>query len=169
MNGKRYVFHIRIIVIADKSFMQKYTERGGGSHSATCFCMFCGCLRNFKHVSYPGGCIDCRARGKVYGEDGIQICGHYDPCTPEFLAWQTERYNQLCRLVPEFPLSSLPAWEDVTQLREECLKRCVGPFAGYRAQIAKKSGKDKTTARELSDCPGFSVRRVTMLRFPISH
>ena len=151
VNAKRYAVNIRVVVIADKSFMQKYTERGGGSHSATCFCMFCGCLRNFKHVGYPGGCLDCRARGRVYGEDGIQICPHYDPCTKEFLAWQTERYNQLCRLVPEFPLSSLPAWEDVTQLREECLKRCVGPWAGHRAQIAKKSGKGSMNARELSD------------------
>jgi hypothetical protein len=151
VNDKRYTVCIHVIVIADKSFMQKYVERGGGSHASTCFCMYCGCMRNFKHLGYPGGCLDCRARGKVYGEDGIQICGHYDPCTKEFLAWQAERYLELQTLVPEFPLSSLPAWEDVAQLREECLKRCVGPWAGSRAKIAKKSGKDKMTARELSD------------------
>jgi hypothetical protein len=151
VNDKRYQVHLHVIVIADKSFMQKYTERGGGSHSATCFCMFCGCMRNFKHVGYPGGCLECRALGKVYGEDGIQICGHYDACTKDFLQWQTARYEELCRLVPEFPLSSLPAWEDVSQLREECLKRCVGQWAGCRAQIARKSGKNSMTARELSD------------------
>jgi hypothetical protein len=109
VNDKRYTMYLHVIVIADKSFMQKYTEHGGGSHSATCFCMFCGCMRNFKHVGYPGGCRDCRALGKFYGEDGIQICPHYDACTKEFLAWQIERYNALCRLVLDFPLSSLPA------------------------------------------------------------
>jgi hypothetical protein len=151
VNDKRYTVYIHIIVVADKSFMQKFTQRGGGSHSATCFCMLCGCMRNFKHVGYPGGCLNCRALGKVYGEDGLQICGHYDLCTTEFLTWQRERYTELCRLVPVFPLSSLPAWEDVQQLREECLKRCVGPWAGYRAQIARKSGKNTMTGRELSD------------------
>ena len=151
VNNKEYPVYIHTMVIADMSFLHKYTERGGGSHSATCFCMFCGCMRNFKHLGYPGGCLDCRARGKVYGEDGIQICAHYDPCTTEFLVWQAERYAELCILVPEYPLSSLPAWEDVAQLQEECLKRCVGPLAGYRSQIGKKSGKEKMTARELSD------------------
>jgi hypothetical protein len=151
VNNKQYPVYIHTMVMADMSFLHKYTERGGGSHSATCFCMFCGCMRNFKHLGYPGGCRDCRARGIVYGEDGIQICPHYDPCTTEFLAWQAERYKELCILVPEFPLSSLPAWEDETQLREECLKRCVGPWAGFRSKIVKKSGKDKMTARELSD------------------
>jgi hypothetical protein len=151
VNEKKYPVYIHIIVIADMSFLHKFTERGGGSHASTCFCMFCGCMRNFKHLGYPGGCLDCRARGLVYGEDGLQICDHYDACTKEFLSWQTARYNELCKLVPEFPLSSLPAWEDVTQLREECLKRCVGPWAGSRAKIAKKSGKDKMSASDLTD------------------
>ncbi len=52
-------------------------------------------MRHFKHLGYPGGCLDCRARGEVYGNDGIQICGHYDACTEEFLAWQTERLFNL--------------------------------------------------------------------------
>jgi len=151
VNGKRYTVYIQIIVVADLSFLHKYTGRGGGSHASKCFCILCGAMRHFKHLGYPGGCLDCRARGEVYGEDGIQICGHYDVCTEEFLAWQTERYAALCQLVPEFPLSSLPAWNDVDELRAECLKRCVGPWAGARAKVAKTSGKDKMTARELSD------------------
>ena len=53
--------------------MHKYTERGGGSHAASCFCMLCGALRNFKHIGYPGGCRRCRALGIVYDEDGIQM------------------------------------------------------------------------------------------------
>ncbi len=32
-----------------------------------------------------------------------------------------------------------------------CLKRCVGPLAGFRSQISKTSGKGKMTAQELSD------------------
>jgi hypothetical protein len=151
VNGKKYTVYIHISVIADLSFLHKYTERGGGSHTSNCFCMLCGALRNFRHLGYPGGCWDCRARGKVYGEDGVQICPHYDACTEEFLAWQRERYSELCKLVPEFPLSSLPVWEDVAQLREECLKRCVGPLAGWRSKISKKSGKGTMTAMELSD------------------
>jgi hypothetical protein len=151
VNGKKYTVHLHISVIADLSFLHKYTERGGGSHTSNCFCILCGALRNFRHLGYPGGCWDCRARGIVYGEDGIQICDHYDVCTVEFLAWQTNRYAELCKLVPEFPLSSLPVWEDVAQLRVECLKRCVGPLAGFRSQISKTSGKGKMTAQELSD------------------
>ena len=151
VNDQKYTVYLHIIVIADLSFLHKYTRRGGGSHASTCFCMFCGAFRNFKHLGYPGGCLDCRARGAVYGADGIQICPHYDACTEEFLAWQKERYCELSKLVPEFPLSSLPPWANVAQLRDECLKRCVGPLAGFRARIGKTSGKDKMTARELSD------------------
>ncbi len=122
-----------------------------GSHTSNCFCILCGALRNFRHLGYPGGCLDCRARRKFYRDDGIQICGHYDACTEEFLAWQTNRNAELCKLVPEFPLSSLPVWDDVGQLRVECLKRCVGPLAGFRSQkISKTSGKGKMTAQELS-------------------
>jgi hypothetical protein len=151
VNGKRCPVYLHIIVVADLSFLHKYTGRGGGSHASTCFCMLCGALRHFKHLGYPGGCLDCRARGKVYGDDGVQICGHYDACTAEFSAWQTQRYSELCTLVPEFPLTSLPAWDDVAQLRAECLKRCVGPWAGHRAKVAKTSGKGKMTAMKLSD------------------
>jgi hypothetical protein len=63
----------------------------------------CGALRNFKHLGYPGGCRDCRARGKVYGEDGIQLCGHYDAFTEDAaLAWQKDSNSELCKLfVPE--------------------------------------------------------------------
>ncbi len=52
--------------------------------------------------------------------------------------------------MPEYPLTSLPAWEDVDQLRNECLKRCVGTWAGWRVRIEKK-GKGKMTGQQLSD------------------
>ena len=152
VNAKKYNVHIKITSVADLSFLHKYTQRGGGSHAASCFCIMCGALRNFKHMGYPGGCLECRARGIVYcPDDGIQICRHYDRCTPDFLQWQAARYTELCKLVPEFPLTSLPAWDNVNQLREECIKRCVGEYAGWYARISKKSGKGKMTAMELSD------------------
>ena len=150
VHGKNYPVHIKVVVIADMSFLHKYVQRGGGSHSATCFCLFCGALRNFRHHGYPGGCRKCRALGIVYDNDGIQQCTHYEACTVEFLEWQGQRYVELSRLVPEFPLTSLPAWEDVAQLRRECLKRCVGRWSGWRPKI-EKCGKGQMTGADLSD------------------
>ena len=150
VNGKQYTVYIKVVVIADLAFLHKYVLRGGGSHSTTCFCLFCGALRNFRHHGYPGGCRKCRLLGKVYDKDGIQICTHYEAFTEEFLQWQTERYAELSLLVPEFPLTSLPAWEDVAQLRIECLKRCIGPWSGWRAKI-EKTGKGAMTGQALSD------------------
>ena len=147
---QEYPVYIKTVVIADLAFLHKYMKRGGGSHSATCFCLFCGALRNFRHHGYPGGCRKCRLLGVVYDDDGTQICLHYEACTGEFLLWQSERYAALCLLVPEFPLTSLPAWEDVAQLRLECLKRCVGTWAGWRGRIEKK-GKGQMTGEALSD------------------
>jgi hypothetical protein len=120
VNGKKYTVYIKVAVIADLAFLHKYVQRGGGSHSTTCFCLFCGALRNFRHHGYPGGCRKCRRLGIVYDQDGVQQCTHYEACTEDFLQWQSERYAELSQLVPEFPLTSLPAWEDVKQLRKEC-------------------------------------------------
>jgi hypothetical protein len=151
VNHQRYPVYLKITVIADLSFLHKYTGRGGSSHSSTCFCMLCGALRNFKHHGYPGGCRECRARGCVYNNDGVQICLHYEACTKSFLEWQASRYVELCAQIPVFPLTSLPAWDDVAQLRSECVKRCVGALAGWHARISKKSGRGTMTAMELSD------------------
>ncbi len=120
VNGKKYRVFLEVIVVVDLSFLHKYVLRGGGSHSATCFCLFCGALRNLRPQGYPGGCLKCRALGQVYDKDGIQKCRHYDSCTDEFLAWEAQRFAELSRLVPEFPLTSLPAWVDVAQLRCDC-------------------------------------------------
>ena len=102
------------------------------------------------YQGYPGGRRKCRELGIQYDTDGIQVCHHYEACTVEFLQWQSERCEELARLVPEFPLTSLPAWEDVAQLRCECLKRCVGRWAGWRAKLEKK-GKGQMTGEDLSD------------------
>ena len=151
VNDRRYPVYLKITVIADLSFLHKYTGRGGSSHSSTCFCMLCGALRNFKHHGYPGGCRDCRARGIVYNADGLQICLHYEACTSDFLEWQATRFAELSGLISDFPLTSLPAWDNVAQLRVECVKRCVGPYAGWYARISKKSGRGTMNAMELSN------------------
>jgi hypothetical protein len=151
VNEKRYAVFLKITVIADLAFLHKYMGRGGGSHASTCFCMLCGALRNFKHQGFPGGCRHCRGLGIVYNENGVQVCPHYEACTMEFLEWQALRYAELSALIPVFPLSSLPAWDDVSQLRSECVKRCVGPHAGWQARISKKSGRGTMTAMELSN------------------
>ena len=92
VNGKKYRAFLEVIVVVDLSFLHKYVLRGGGSHSATSFCLFCGALRNLRHQGYPGGCLKCRALGQVYDKDGIQKCRHYDSCTDEFLALEAQRF-----------------------------------------------------------------------------
>ena len=151
VNGQAYKVPIKVYVVADLSFLHKYVKRGGSSHSSTCFCMMCSAFRNFRHEGYPGGCLKCRRKGIVYGLDGIQTCKHHDACTPEFLAWQTERYSELCQLVPNMPLSVLPAWESVDELRRECMKRCVGEHASELKAISRTSGKNHYTGQALTN------------------
>lgn len=151
VNGQVYKVPIKVYVVADLSFLHKYAQRGGSSHSATCFCMFCSCFRSFRHEGYPGGCWMCRRNGTVYGPDGLQQCKHHDPCTPEFLAWQTERYTELCELIPDLPLSVLPAWESVQELRRECMKRCVGEYASQLKAISRTSGHSHYTGADLTN------------------
>jgi hypothetical protein len=87
----------------------------------------------------------------VYGPDGLQQCKHHDACTPDFLAWQTERYKELCELIPDLPLSVLPAWESVQELRHECMKRCVGDYASQLKAIYRTSGHNHYTGADLTN------------------
>jgi hypothetical protein len=151
VNGQAYKVPIKVYVVADLSFLHKYVKRGGSSHSSTCFCMMCSAFRNFRHEGYPGGCWKCRRRGTVYGLDGLQQCTHHDACTPDFLHWQTERFAELCEFVPDMPLSVLPAWESVDELRKECIKRCVGEHASKLKDISRKSGKNHFTGEDLTN------------------
>jgi hypothetical protein len=151
VNGHAYKVPIKVYVVADLSFLHKYVQRGGSSHSSTCFCMMCSAFRNFRHEGYPGGCLKCRSKGIVYGTDGIQKCKHHDACTPEFLAWQTERYRELCALVPNLPLTVLPSWESVDELRRECMKRCVGEHASELKGISRTAGKNYYTGEALTN------------------
>jgi hypothetical protein len=62
----------------------------------------------------------------VYDEEsGVQKCPHHDVCTPEFLSWEKERFEDLGkRVAHKIPLCKLPPWESVPALRLECYKRC---------------------------------------------
>jgi hypothetical protein len=151
VNGKEWEVHIKVVVVADLSFLHKYVKRGGSSHSATCFCMLCSAFRDFRHEGYAGGCRRCRTAGKAYGADGLQICRHHEVCTDEFLTWQNGRYAQLRVLVPAIPLTKLPTWTTVAELRQECMERCVGVHACELETIARKSGTGTYTGQHLTD------------------
>jgi hypothetical protein len=151
VNGNKWDVHIKVVVVADLSFLQKYVKRGGSSHHATCFCMLCSAFRDFRHQGYPGGCRKCRRAGTVYGKDGIQQCPHHEACTVEFLKWQRERYSELCALVPNIPLTKLPAWTTVDELRHECMERCVGERAWELPVISRRTGKGAYTAEKLTN------------------
>ena len=128
-NERKYV-NIKCVVVADMSFQQhKYLQRGGGSPSTTCFCFMCSSNRYYRDKCYPGGCRKCRGTNKVYDkETGVQTCLHHDVCTPEFLLWETARFEDLTKRVStNIPLSKLPPWESVSALRSECYKRCKSP------------------------------------------
>ena len=62
----------------------------------------------------------------MYDDDtGAQKCLHHDVCTPEFISWENERFEDLGRRVShKIPLCKLPPWESVPALRLECFKRC---------------------------------------------
>ena len=73
--------------------------------------------------------MKCRKLGQVYDEDtGVQKCLCHDVCTPEFLLWEKERFEDLSqRVATTIPMSKIPPWESVGVLRSECVKRCVTP------------------------------------------
>ena len=96
--NERKSVNIKCVVVADMSFQHKYLQRGGGSASTTCFCFMCSSNRYYRHKGYPGGCRKCRRTNKVYDkETGVQTCLHHDVCTPEFLLWETARYEDLIK------------------------------------------------------------------------
>ena len=91
VDGKEYEVFIKVRVVADMMFLQKFTGHGGGCATTTFFCMFCSCMSKFRHEGQPGGCEDCRNKHKVYDKQGLQICLHHDVVTPERLLAQRER------------------------------------------------------------------------------
>jgi hypothetical protein len=129
VDKKEYKVHIRCFVVGDLAFEQKYLQPGGGSGKTTRFCFMCSNTCHFRHKGYPGGCWKCRAAGTVYDEQtGVQICLCHDVCTPAFLIWEKERFEELsARVGTTIPMSKLPPWESVGALRHECCKRCNTP------------------------------------------
>ena len=83
VDGKEYEVFIKVLVVADMMFLQKFTGHGGGCASTTHFCMFCSCISKFRHEGQPGGCEDCRSKRIVYDKRGLQVCLHHDVITPE--------------------------------------------------------------------------------------
>ena len=127
VNNEKFNVNIRSFVVGDLAFEQKYLGRGGGSFKTTRFCFMCSNTCHFRHKGYPGGCLKHRKLGKVYDEDtGVQTCLCHDVCTPEFLQWEKERFEDLSqRVATRIPMSKIPPWESVSALRGECVKRCV--------------------------------------------
>jgi hypothetical protein len=129
VDKKEYKVHIRCFVVGDLAFEQKYLQRGGGSGKTKRFCFMCSNTCHFRYKGYPGGCWKCRAAGTVYDEQtGVQKCLCHDVCTPDFLKWEKERFEDLsARVGTTIPMSKIPPWESVGALRHECCKRCYTP------------------------------------------
>ena len=144
VDDKKYNVNIKPVVVADMAFEHKYLERGGGSATTTCFCMFCSNTCHLRHKGYPGGCQKCRKSNCVYDAvTGVQQCKHHNVCTEDFLKGEEERFEDLtCRVCPNIPKSKLPVWESVAALRMECVMRCS-------TDEDRASLKKKTTAAQL--------------------
>jgi len=121
VDGVEYEVPIKVVVVADMSFVWKYAERGCASGSG-CFCWACKVHAGTRHLGYPGGCRKCRADGTACGADGTQVCRHWEPHTAEFGSWESARYAWLENNI-EVPVSVRPAWNDKETLLEECQLR----------------------------------------------
>jgi len=136
VDGKQYEVFIKVLVVADMMFLQKFTGHGGGCASTTHFCMFCSCISKFRHEGEPGGCEDCRSKRIVYDKRGLQVCLHHDVITPERLIQQRARLVHLQdKLRGTYPARKKPTWENLAGLRLACLERCV-------EGVTNKDGRD---------------------------
>ena len=152
VDGKEYEVFIKVLVIADMMFLQKFTGHGGGCATTTHFCMFCSCMSKFRHEGQPGGCEDCRSRRQVYDNNGLQICLHHDVITPERLIEQRSRLQYLKdKLSGTFPARKKPVWENLQGLREACLQRCV-------PGVTNKDGHDAYDPRHITEIPTMNTK-----------
>jgi hypothetical protein len=152
VDGKEYEVFIKVLVIADMMFLQKFTGHGGGCATTTHFCMFCSCMSKFRHEGQPGGCEDCRSRRQVYDNNGLQICLHHDVITPERLIEQRSRLQYLKdKLSGTFPARKKPVWENLQGLREACLQRCV-------PGVTNKDGQDAYDPRHITEIPTMNTK-----------
>jgi hypothetical protein len=139
IDGELKHVNIKVVVVANMSFLHKYLQRGGGSATTTCFCFMCSSQCHYRHKGYPGGCLKCRRKHSVYDKaTGVQACLHHDVCTSEFLLWEKARFDDLTQRVSyKIPKSNLPPWESVAALRTECCKRCES--SEEEAKVKKKT------------------------------
>ena len=142
VDGKEYEVFIKVLVVADMMFLQKFTGHGGGCASTTHFCMYCSCISKFRHEGEPGGCEDCRQKKKVYDKQGLQICLHHDVVTPARLIEQRARLVHLQdKLRGTFSARKKPVWENLAGLRLACIERCV-------PGVSNKDGRDAYDPRD---------------------
>ena len=96
-----------------------------------------------------------RDAGEAYNDHGEQSCRHWEAHTPEFEKWESARFNYLEEEVGgTIPLSSLPSWNDVQQLREECDARCTGE--NDRKVLKKAKTEEQLERFLLARCRGGS-------------
>ena len=152
VDGKEYEVFIKVLVVADMMFLQKFTGHGGGCATSTYFCMFCSCMSKFRHEGEPGGCEDCRNKRKVYNNDGQQICLHHDVVTAERLQEQRARLVHLHdKLNGKLPPRKKPVWENLHGLRLACLERCV-------AGVTNKDGHNAYDPGDLVKIPTMNIK-----------
>ena len=138
VDNKRYdnVF-IKVLVVADMMFLHKFTGRGGGCATSIHFCMMCSCISKFRNEGEPGGCDACRRDKKVYDSNGLPICLHHDPLTPEKRARQKQRQAQLEGILRgKQPPRKRPLWEDLAGLQLACIERCVPGHTNLDGRLA---------------------------------
>ncbi len=88
IDGERRHVNIKVVIVADMSFLHKYLNRGDGSASTTRFCFMCSSTCHYRHKGYPGGCLKCRAKNIVYDKaNGCQLCLHH------WLPWRGTVYT----------------------------------------------------------------------------
>ncbi len=49
VDGKEYEVFVKILVVADLMFLQKFTKHGGCCATTTHFCMFCSCMSKYRN------------------------------------------------------------------------------------------------------------------------
>jgi hypothetical protein len=162
VDGQRYdnIF-IKVLVVADMMFLQKFTGRGGGCAKTTHFCMFCSCINKFRHEGEPGGCDRCRSAGMVYDDNGLQLCRHHDHITPEKRARQQQRHAHLEQVLRgKWPARKKPLWEDQAGLRLACIERCVPGHTDLDGRPAYKAGDIRKIGRmTIAACNAWLDRR----------
>jgi hypothetical protein len=100
-------------------------------------------MSKYRHEGEPGGCDDCRRDGKVYDDNGLQICLHHDHLTPDKKARQIRRQAHLQELlIVKVPRRKKTLWEDLPGLRLACLERCVPGHTTLGGRLAYNPNED---------------------------